>query len=218
MKKVLFESIIHSVIREYLNEAFKSNRLRNWFKQHGGVKKYHDHYNDTVTQDALGDVSDEDILFMKEYDNYIDAIDKKREMTKYCNGLRSEWDKKAYFTVYQSRDGYFLLVGLDRNAVPTGTTWGGETSKKLADRKWRDDREPHNKNHYVDDRDTYYFSRKARDFGLYRNRPKYGDYEGKMKDNKNIRRKMTDDQWKEYQDYRLKDMRDYLNKYYPKRR
>lgn len=195
MKKALFESIIHSVIREYLNEAFKSNRLRNWFKQHGGVKKHHEYSNDNVRQDALGDVNDEDIVFMQEYDNFHDMASKRKELSKDNNDV--------YFTVYQSNDGFFLLVGLDKNNVPTSEIWGGEKSKKLADRMMRDDKEPRIMNHYVDDKDTYYYSKRGQEFGIRKNQ----DFKRKLKDNERTRRMMTPKQWRNYQNDSLNNIR-----------
>lgn len=38
---------------------------------------------------------------------------------------------KCYFTIYRANDGMCLLVGIDRNNIETGVTWGGEVSKKV---------------------------------------------------------------------------------------
>lgn len=207
----------HSSVQEnkkHINEAFKSNQLRQWFKEHGGVKKKYDDYDDTVPQDGLSDINDNDIIYTEEFSDFNSASNKMFNLKRSSYGRRSDWDMKCFFTIYKANDGACLLVGLDRKTVPTGITWGGEVTKKYANRKWRDDKEPHNKNHYVDDRGTYYYGKKAQDFGLRRNQ----DFKGKQSDNKRIKSQMSDAEWKEYMDNRISHMQDYLNRHYPKRK
>ena len=151
MRKNLFETIIRSVIRSYLNEAFKSNKLRDWFNMHGGVKKVNDYSGDRIRQDGLGDVTDQDIVFMEEFDNSVDAVMSAREK---INSKRIN----AYITVYQANDGYALVVGLNRDTIPMGYTWYGERTKKLANRINRNEMSPSRSKYYVDDSDKYYYS------------------------------------------------------------
>lgn len=198
--------------KKHINEAFKSNKLRQWFKQHGGVKKKYDDYDDTVPQDGLGDINDNDVLYAEEFKDFNSASNKLFNLKRSSYGKRSDLDMNCFFTIYTANDGACLLVGLDRKTVPTGFTWGGEATKKYADRKWRDDKEPHNKNHYVDDRGTYYYGKKAQDFGLRRNQ----DFKGKQSDNRRIKNQMSDAEWKEYMNNRISLMQDYLNRHYPK--
>ena len=130
-------------------------------------------------------------------------------------GRRSDYDMKCYFTIYRANDGMCLLVGIDRNNIETGVTWGGEVSKKGSDRHWRDERNLRHKygtNKYTDDSDTYYYSQKGNDFGLKTNH----QFKGKTKDNANIRNRMSDDEWNKYQKDRVNDMDSYLRKYYGK--
>lgn len=202
----------------WLNESFNSNELRGWFKLHGGVKNRYDEpeYNNLkdkrVFQDGLGDVKDEDIVYLEEFPNYNDAYYKKRSLTKSDSYTRqrSDWDMKAHFAIYKANDGSCLLVGLDRNTVPTGITDGGsKVTKKVADRvnsngwnfKTRSNR-------YVDDSDTYYYGKKGNYFGLYKN----DNYKGLKSDNERIKNDMSDDEWKAYQDKRVKNIRDFRNK------
>ena len=204
-----------------LNEAFKSNRLRSWAMAHGGIKKTEadvGYPNSNVRQDALSDVRDNDITYFEEFSDYNDAIGKRRMLmskeTPY--GRRSKYDMSSYFTIYRANDGTCVLIGIDRNSIETSHTWGGEVSKKAADRFWRDEHLPYptwSINRYPDETDKYYYySKKGRDFGLKTNK----NFQGKMRDNQKIRDKMSDEQWKEWQDKRVKDMDDYLTKYHGK--
>jgi len=225
--------------RKYLTEAFKSNELRKWFKVHDGVKRV---YNDPVYseiedkrvyQDGLGDVTDDSILYMEEfYDEKVpsknggenheikksfnQAYDKMQQlkMPNRQTRQRSDWDKKAYFTVYQANDGASLLVGIDRNKMDIASTWGGgEATKKTADRKMKNGWNiKHRTNRYVDDSDTYYYSRKGRDFGISNNHK----YKGALKHNQDVKSRMSDDDWKTFQDKRVKSMDSYLKNRYGK--
>lgn len=202
--------------RQIINESFNSNELRGWFKLHGGVKKNYSkegYPNMNVRQDALGDITDEDITYLEEFASQEEAYNRMRSLTRSNNGIRSQYDMRSYFTIYRANDGMCLLVGIDRNNIDTGVTWGGEVSKKGADRYWRDEHSPFpswKNNRYTDDSDTYYYSRKGQDFGLRTNT----NFKGKMSDNNNIRNRMSDKEWKDYQNMRIKDMDDYLRRHY----
>lgn len=205
--------------RKRLNENFNSNELRNWFKLHGGVMKTFEkdgYPNMNVKQDALSDVNDNDILYLEEFPSYNEAVRKMNKVKKSDSyGRRSDYDMKCYFTIYRANDGMCLLVGIDRNNIETGVTWGGEVSKKGSDRHWRDVnnlRHNYGTNKYTDDSDTYYYSQKGNDFGLKTNH----QFKGKAKDNANIRNRMSDDEWNKYQKDRVNDMDSYLRKYYGK--
>lgn len=203
--------------KTYLTEAFKSNELRNWFKLHGGVKKVWEDFPEmNVTQDGLGDVTDDDITYLEEFPNIRDARNRVWELNNEKNnyGQRSERNIKNLYTMYKANDGYCLVVGLNRNNIETGINWGGEHTKKKSDRIWRDDKDPqsYRAGKYVDDRDKYYYSRKGQDFGLRTNQ----DFKGKMSDNNNTRSRMSDKDWKNYQNMRVNDMDGYLKKYYGK--
>ncbi len=202
--------------RQIINESFKSNELRGWFKLHGGVKKNYSkegYPNMNVRQDALGDITDKDITYLEEFASQDEAYNRMRSLTRSNNGIRSQYDMRSYFTIYRANDGMCLLVGIDRNNIDTGVTWGGEVSKKGADRYWRDEHSPFpswKNNRYTDDSGTYYYSRKGQDFGLRTNT----NFKGKMSDNNNIRNRMSDKEWKDYQNMRIKDMDDYLRRHY----
>jgi len=213
-------NIIHESVLSIINEAFKSSELRNWAKRHGGIKKtYADegYPNTNVRQDALGDITDNDITYFQEFPSFNEANEKRRELMseKTAYGRRSKYDMQSYFTIYRAKDGTCALVGINRKSIKTGSTWGGEVSRKAADRFWRDEHSPFphwQTNRYTDDRDTYYYSRKGRDFGMRTNR----NFQGRANDNRKIRSRMSDEQWQEYQKARLKDMDDYLNRHYGK--
>ena len=160
---LLIENIIGRVVRETvsrlkrsLNEAFSSNRLRDWFSQHGGVMKKLPfdvgNRDDRVEQSSLSDISDDDIVYFREFDssenkdlfdrwneNSNNALNERWKMihTQKQRGSRSEWDMKALFKVYSANDGAVILVGIDRNNFEIGSHWGGEDIKRISDRKWR---------------------------------------------------------------------------------
>ena len=186
-------NIILESVREVLNEAFKSNRLRDWAKRHGGIKKTfadEGYPNSNVRQDLLGEISDNDITYFEEFPSIRDAEERKYELntiqTPY--GRRSHYDMKSFYTIYWANDGACVVVGIDRDNFDTGIEYGGgEVSKKAVDRTMRDVQSPFpywKTNRYTDDRDTYYYSQKGQDFGLRTN----DNYKGKMKDNQNIYR------------------------------
>lgn len=194
--------------KKMINESFNSNELRGWFKLHGGVKKTfaEEGYPDTTTpQDALSDVSDDDIRYLEEFSSFNDAVRKRnRLMQSDSNRMRSKYDMECYFTIYRANDGMCLLVGIDRKNIDLGITWGGEVSKRSADRFWNKEHNPKT--------DGYQYSRKGKDFGIYTNK----QFKGKAEDNARIRSHMSDKEWKEYQNKRVNDMDSYLRKYYGK--
>ena len=225
LKTIIFECVQRvfeeNIKLKKLNESFKSNELRSWANAHGGIKKTQadiGYPNTNVRQDALSDVRDEDITYFEEFPNWNDAVAKRRELmserTPY--GRRTKYDMKSYYTIYTANDGTCVLVGINRNNIETGLTWGGEVSKKAAERFRRDEHLPYPSyriNRYPDETDNYYYySKKGQDFGLRTNL----NFQGRMKDNRNIRNRMSDEEWKKYQGERLKDMDDYLTKYYDK--
>ena len=219
-KRAIFAKNAKKWNHKKINESFKSNELRNWAMAHGGIKKTQadiGYPNCNVRQDALSDVRDEDITYFQEFSSYNEALSKRRELMseKTPYGQRSKYDMKSYFTIYQANDGTCVLVGINRNSIETGTTWGGEVSKKAANRFWRDEHSPFpswKTNRYTDDRDTYYYSRKGEDFGLHTNR----NFQGLAHDKQNMRSRMSDEEWRDYQRGRVKDIDDYLSKYYGK--
>ena len=200
-------NVWESVRRRRITESFKSSNLRNWFKQHKGVKKTWDE-GMYMMQDGLGDVSDEDIVSMEEVGSRREAANKVWQLNHGKNR------KNVYYTVYQANDGNCLVVGLDRNTVKTGPSWGGELTKKRSDRLWGYDKEgrSHREGKYIDDSDTYYYSRKGQDFGLHNNRK----FQGKREDNERIKSQMSDDEWNDYQERRIQHMDNYLKNNYGK--
>lgn len=241
---LLIENIIGRVVRETvsrlkrsLNEAFSSNRLRDWFSQHGGVMKKLPfdvgNRDDRVEQSSLSDISDDDIVYFREFDssenkdlfdrwneNSNNALNERWKMihTQKQRGSRSEWDMKALFKVYSANDGAVILVGIDRNNFEIGSHWGGEDIKRISDRKWRNSFS-HRKNstRYDDDSDTYYYGKRLNDFGIRTNH----DLNGKQKDNNELRNRMgkkewNGDPWEEYQNKRKKHIDDYSRRHYGK--
>ena len=204
--------------KTYITEAFKSNELRQWFKLHGGVKRlytepeYSNLKDKRVFQDGLGDITDDDIVYLEEFNDFNEAMKKRYELiaSNPYTRQRSDWDMKAHFTIYKANDGTCLLVGIDRQKVEIGTTWGGEKTKKTADRMMRNGWNMKTRsNRYVDDSDTYYYSDKGNYFGLKTNR----NYKGLQSDNERRKEHMSDEEWKEYQKERVKDIRDYSKKH-----
>jgi len=219
MKLFLNEEKLNRIIKENLrkiiSESFKSDSLRSWFKEHGGVmNRYegeeYDYLKDKrVRQDGLGDVSDEDILSVREFDDYNDACNYcwslNHPKSKYGNG-NLPFDNKALYTVYRAKDGSSVVVGLDKNKVETTTTWGGEMTKKTGDRIWANGWNPKTRsNRYVDDSDRYYYSRDGQYFGLHNN----DNFHGKMRGNRDIKSAMDDDEWNDYSNRRVQHIRDY---------
>lgn len=209
---------IVEAIKGVLSESFQSDKLRNWFNQHGGV--YNRYTGDEwdfmvdkrVRQDGLGDITDGDIVSMKEFGDEKSAreycYDRNHPKDDYNYGRREPFNNKVYYTVYMAKDGSCLAVGIDREKVPMGVTWGADVTKKTADRIWNNGwNHKTRSNRYVDDSDTYYYGNKGQYFGLHTNQ----NYYGKKSDNERNRERMSDEQWKEYQEKRKKDIRDKRN-------
>jgi hypothetical protein len=223
----LTESALHKIIKEsinmVMNEAFRSNTLRDWFKEHGGVKRvYGDDEADfnkfsdkRVRQDALGDISDDCIVYRRECDSFKDAYDLCWDLNhpkdEYSR-KRMPFNQKTYYTIYQARDGKCLVVGIDKTKIESESSCiYGDISKKLWDRKFNNGwNYKTNSDRYVDDSDTYYYTGKARDFGLKTN----SEYDSILNWKKDLRKRMSDDEWKEYQKNRVSDMRDYVDRHY----
>ena len=200
-----------------IDESFKSNELRGWFKLHGGVKKIYDEYPQmNVPQDGLGDITDNDIMYLEEFGNVKDAENRLWHLNndRDNNGKRSAFSNKNLYTIYKANDGYCLVVGLDKDRIETGLNWGGEHTKKTSDRIWRDDKDPesYRVGKYVDDKDKYYYGKKGQYFGVRSNK----DFKNISNYNKGLKDKMSDKEWKEYQSDRVNHMNDYLKRNYGK--
>lgn len=161
LSKILRESI-----DRLLTESIPSERLSDFFSQHGGVNRQY-------PQDGLGDVTDDQIVSMYTYDTIHDAENsawKMRRNPKY---------REFFPCVYTANDGTAALVFFDRDKVDTGLNWGSENFKKTSDRMWRDEHDPNAKNQK---NDVYYYGGgdyvPANDFGLRTNK----DYKGKLDD------------------------------------
>ena len=215
MKKIikLTESELHNIVKEsvskLLKEYYQSNRLKQWAKSHGGVIKNYDPEKPETRfnmQDSLGDVTDDQILYMKEFPSYQEADDAEWNLKHSGQyGKRSDWDMKAYFTIYTANDGTALLVGLDRSTFKTGETWGGTRSKKKADRIWRGKTSDELKN-------TYQYHPRAEYLGVRTSK----DFEDLKKDNNQLKQKMSPEEWDEYMKGVNQDHRDSINRRFPK--
>ena len=189
--------------------------------------------DDRVDQPSLSDISDNDIVYFREFDNSKneDLFDRWHENSNNAlnerwkmihaqkqRGSRSEWDMKALFKVYSANDGAVILVGIDRNNFEFGSHWGGEDIKRVSDRKSRNGfSRRKNSMRYDDDSDTYYYGKRLNDFGIWTNR----DLKGKQKDNKELRKMMGErdwegDSWGDLQSKRINGMDKYSRKYYGK--
>ena len=217
--------------------------------QNGGAKNRYDQPDDPeftdkrVRQDGMGDITDEDIVYLQEYDDVNTAINQARNLNRNDG-------RKVHYTVYKAKNGKGIVVGIDKNKVEIGNTWGGECTKKLADRirnngwnfKTRSNR-------YVDDSDTYYTAPlgPSKDFGYktnhdYKNMLKYlkdneRRYEEqpykeamwdakfdknpksaakKVEQNKEKLLQKGRDNFKDWRKKSLKSARDYVKRHYPK--
>ena len=200
-KKLISESINEAII----TEAFQSNSLRQFFQQHGGVDtKYR--------QFSLGDISDEQIGYIKEFSSTNDAIREMRKLIAPNQWKRSDFDMKYLFHIFTANDGTALLVGVDRNTIQTKPHWGGEYQKKVADRLWSNGWNFKTRdNRYVDDSNTYYYQSPTKDFGVKNS----NDFKNKMSDNKKNLERTPKDEREKTKMHNLQRMRDYLMKYYP---
>ena len=205
---------MHNIVKEsvskLLKEYYQSNRLKQWAKSHGGVIKNYDEERPETrfnSQDSLGDVTDDQILYMKEFPSYQEADNEswrlRHEGSRY--GQRSEWDTKAFFTIYTANDGTALLVGLDKTSFKTGETWGGTRSKKKADRIWRGKTSDELRN-------TYQYHPRAEYTGVRTNK----DFEGLKRYNNKLKQTKTPEEWEEYIEGVNQDHRDAINRRFPK--
>lgn len=260
----LIENVVRRVLNEeisrQLNEGFKSNKMRQFFQQHGGVKraythgdfmktpdemrdemdyrwgneenaKYAEKYNATkddhfayANQDALGDITDDDIVYMKVFEPEPNEKLVQRGQRPVENraqnhawdlnhpvgrdGRRHYYNNNAHYTVYKANDGACVVVGLDPQRVPIGVTWGGHESKKRADRYWNNGE----KSRYEDDSDTYYYNPqgRARNFGMHTSK----NYQGLKHDHQNLRQRMSPEDFDEYIKGRVQDQKDFLDRHY----
>lgn len=201
-----FRKLIQESVNKILTEAFKSNTLRSFFQQHGGV-------NTNQRQFSLGDISEEQIGYVEEFNSPNEAFKKKQELTKpnHFKG-RSDHDMNYLFHIFTANDGTAILVGVDRNTIQTGSHWSGEQEKKVADRLWRNGWNNKTRdNRYVDDSDTYYYQSPAKDFGVYTN----NNFQGKMSTNKKALEAQPKELQMQFKNDKLKHMRDYLQRNYP---
>jgi len=158
----LIKKSLNESINKLITEAFQSSKLRNFFKEHGGVNR--EYY-----QKSLGDISDEQIMYYSEFENYYDALNEQHRLIfkmRRDHHTRSQYDMACLFKVYVANDGCACLVGIDRNSIETRGTWSGEQEKKVADRFWRQ-----KSNEPYDDTPKYHYSRRGYgpDFGLHTN-------------------------------------------------
>lgn len=200
--------IIAEQVNKIITEAFKSNMLRDFFQQHGGTNK-------DYRQFSLGDIDDSQIGYARVFNSANEADEEKNKLTrpdKYTR-KRSDYDMKYLFHIFTANDGKAILVGVDRNTIQTGMTWGGEQQKKVADRYWRNQYNHKNRNgKYADDSDTYYYESPAKDFGVHTN-------QGLQHKNNGIqqqKQRMDKEQYQQWRKQQIQHMKDYLQKYYPK--
>lgn len=200
MRKISLNSkqlhrIIESTVRTILSESYKSNKIRNFMNQNGGAKNRFDQPEDPdlldkrVTQDGMGDITDDDIVYLQEYD------DLRMAQNKAWNLNRND-DGNTHYTVYKAKNGKAIVVGIDKSKVPMGNTWSGELTKKLADRVWNNGWNFKTRsNRYVDDSDTYYTNPSApsKDFGYRTNH----DYKNMLKDLKDNERRYEEQPYKD---------------------
>ena len=161
-----------------LNESIRNKNISSFFKQHGGVDR-------NVVQHSLGDLSNAQVGFIKEFPSRNDALNyRKQLMSSDRQGLRSDADMKYHFEVYTAKDGAAILVGINRDKADIVPTWGGDKLKKVGDRINRNgwNRKTRSTN-YADDSDTYYYSGKAKDAGIRTNQ----DFRNKMQDRNSLR-------------------------------
>lgn len=257
--KTIVRSVLNEEIRRQLNEGFNSNKMREFFKQHGGVKrvytkgdfmktpdemraemgdrmsddeynKYSDDYNNTkddhyafANQDALGDITDDDIVYMKVFElpHGAKQVEHGRRTVENQalshawelnhpvgrNGSRHPFNSETYYTVYKANDGTCLVVGLSEKTVPTYPTWGGHYSAKKANRYWNNNE----KMRYEDDSDTYYYGKKAKSFGIRTNK----DFKNRKDFNNDLRSKMSPEEFQDYIDNEVQGQREYIKNNFP---
>lgn len=186
-----------------LAEAYKSSKIRDIMNRNGGAKNRYDQpedpklADDRVTQDGMGDITDDDIVYVQEYDNVKDAQSQAWELNhpRDNRGDRGR-SQNTYYTVYKTKNGKGVVVGIDKKKVETGSTWGGELTKKLADRVMKNGWNFKTRsNRYVDDSDTYYTNptSPAKDFGYRTNH----DFKNMQKDLENSKKSYEEQPYKD---------------------
>lgn len=211
---MISENIINRIIKESIDnlimESFESSKIRDFFREHGGVNRKYRNF-------SAGDINDEQINFWKVFPTYKDAV---MAMHKYKQpnqrGQRTELDMASHLNILAANDGSAAIVGVIRNSSELGQTWGGEYQKKVADRlnrngwnfKTRDNR-------YVDDSDTYYYGgdtkrSPANDFGVYTN----NDFKNKKNLINKYKEEMPNDSYEKWRDNEHKHLQNYMRKNY----
>lgn len=202
---------IHEALTESINrliiESFESSKIRDFFKQHGGLNRKFRNF-------SAGDITDEQINFWKEYPSYNEAIYAIHNLKRPdARGRRNDLDMASHLNILAANDGTTAIAGVIRGSVDLGSTWGGEYQKKVADRlnnngwnfKTRDNR-------YVDDSDTYYYGGKdrspAEDFGLHTNRD-YNARKGYVEKHKS---QMKPGEFRSWRDNEHKHLQDYMRR------
>jgi len=209
---------IHEALRESISrliiESFESSKIRNFFKQHGGLNRKFRNF-------SAGDITDEQINFWKEYPSYNEAIYAMHNLKRPdARGRRNDLDMASHLNILAANDGTTAIAGVIRGSVDLGSTWGGEYQKKVADRlnnngwnfKTRDNR-------YVDDSDTYYYGgdknmphvNPANDFGMWTNR----DYKNKKSMVDKYKGEMSNDSFNKWRDSEHKHLQDYMRRNHP---
>jgi len=215
--KTIVRNVLNEEIKRQLNEGFRSNKMRQFFRQHGGVKRVYTHEEfggkpgdvRYALQDALGDIYDDDIVYTQEFDNEKSALNRAWELNHPVgrNGSRQPFNSETYYTVYKANDGTCLLVGLNEKTVPTYPTWGGHYSKKKANRYWNNGE----KMRYKDDSDTYYYGKKAKSFGVRTNK----DFKYRKEFNNGLRSKMSPEGFQDYINKGVQSKREYIRNNFP---
>ena len=195
MKKTikLNESDLHRIIKQVINEAFKSNQLRDWFNNHGGVDKTHGGCD-------LSDINDDDIIYMQEFSNELEASNicwkLNHPKSKWSDG-NDPFSQDGLYYLYKAKDGCYAVVGIRRNGSVKLST---DRSEKV--RKRSDDR------YYGRKQDNlYHYGPHGQNFGLNTN----DDYRGKLKDKEDLRKLMSPDEFEKYQRKRASYMKKYRN-------
>ena len=217
---------IKKTIASILSEGFNSKKLRDYFIQHGGVKRLYtqDELGDApdkrVTQDGLGDVTDEQIVYMQEYPDAKAAQNQVWHMQHPKDRRGRLIPTNTLYTVYKANDGSAIVVGLDKSKVPTDVLWGGEGSKKRIDRVKNNGWSIKSRsNRYNDDSDTYYTNDKspARDFGYNTSKDYKNMLSNLEKEKKSSEEQQGKDNYVEWRRRAIQGMRDYMQRHYPKK-
>ena len=217
---------IKKTIESILSEGFNSKKLRDYFIQHGGIKRLYtqDELGDVpdkrVTQDGLGDVTDEQIVYMEEYPDAKAAQEQAWYMQHPKDRRGRLTPTNTFYTVYKANDGSAIVVGLDKSKFPTDTLWGGEGSKKRVDRVKNNGWSFKSRsNRYNDDSGTYYTGEKSpvKDFGYKTSKDYKNMLSNLEKEKKSSEEQQGKDNYVEWRRRALQGMRDYMQRHYPKK-